>query len=341
MTQSLDIVERRSPQKSETAPITGVSHPGRMARRDFPRLDLRAPMIAGVMIVMMFVAAAFAAATLAPIQKGASFQGVLIAETRVKAIQHERGGRVGRVHVAEGAEVVAGDLLVSLDTSTLNEQLGALKSQAAAARQQLGLVKQEAQTMADLAERQLAARSRASALSRQVVEVEKEIAALEARIALIGQDLERSAIRAPVAGRVLTIAVHGVGAVIVPAQTVLEIVPKEDRLVIEGRLQPNQVDLLKPGMPARVWLTSLTWREQKPLNARLSWVSADAIEDKRTGGTYFSARIELDAAELVTLPRLTLQPGMRTEILVVTGERTLVDQLIDPIFRNINRAFRA
>jgi multidrug efflux pump subunit AcrA (membrane-fusion protein) len=341
MTQSHDLVSRRAPQSSDEVALAGLAHPGRTIARDFPRLDIRAPLIAGALMVFVFVAAAVAAAFLAPIQRGAAFQGVIIAETRVKTLQHDRGGRVGRVHVSEGAEVAAGALLVTLDTATLLEQQTALRAQMGAARQQLGLIRQESQTMTDLAERQLAARSRASALSRQVAEVEKEIASLEARLAMIGQDLERSEIRAPVAGRILSLAVTGTGAVIAPAQTIVELVPKDDRLVIEGRLSPHQVDVLKAGMPARVWLTSLSWREHKPLAARLAWVSADALEDKRSGAIYFTARVELDPGPDPHHPRLTLQPGMRAEILVVTGERSLVDQLIDPIFRNINRAFRA
>ena len=142
-------------------------------------------------------------------------------------------------------------------------------------------------------------------------------------------------------GKSIIARIHGEGAVIVPGATVLEIVPKEDRLVIEGHLSPVSVDQIKPGMRAKVWLTALSWREQRPLGAVLAWVSPDAIEDKRTGATYYNARIEIDAARTEIAKRMTLYPGMRAEILIVTGERTLLDQLIDPIVRNINRAFRA
>ena len=94
-------------------------------------------------------------------------------------------------------------------------------------------------------------------------------------------------------------------------------------------------------MPAKVWLTALSWREQRPLPARLAWVSADSMEDKRTGQPYFSARVEIDdAIPGAADKRSALQPGMRAEILLVTGQRTLLDQLIEPVVRNINRAFR-
>lgn len=313
-------------------------HPGKPLAR--ARLDIRGPLVLGFAVLLVFFGAGFGAAALAPIDRGTGFQGAIIVESKIKAIQHQRGGIAGYVHVVEGADVEAGALLVSLDTKTLDEQIAALKSQAEAAGRQLALIRRETATMTDLADRKLAARSRVLSLERQVAEVEKEAAGLTARLSIAEQELMRSEIRAPVAGRVLSLAVHGAGAVIAPGGTVLELVPKEDRLVIEGRLPPMHIDAVKPGLKAKVWLTSLSWREQRPLAAKLAWVSGDTVEDKRTGVPHYVARVELEETRAEIAKRVTLHPGMRAEILVVTGERTLLDQLIDPILRNINRAFR-
>lgn len=318
-----------------------MSGPRRGPAYAAPRLNVRGPLLLGFVVIGGFFGAGLGIAGMAPIDRGASFQGAFITETKVKAVQHLRGGTVGRIAVAEGAEVKAGDLLISLDTSALDAQLAAMKAQIDAANRQLALIRQEASTMADLAAKQLAARSRVSALERQVAEVEKEVVGLQTRIALAEQDVQRSEIRAPVAGRLLSLVVHGEGAVVAPGQTVAEIVPKDDRLVIEGRMPPLHVDAVKSGMRAKVWLTSLSWREQRPFGARLAWVSPDTVEDKRTGLAYYVARIELDETREEVAKRVTLHPGMRSEILVITGERTLLDQLIDPIVRNVNRAFRA
>ena len=139
-----------------------------------PRLNVRGPLALGVIVIGGFFGAGLGIASMAPIDRGAAFQGAFITETKVKAVQHLRGGNVGRIAVAEGAEVNAGDLLISLDTSALDSQIGAMRSQVEAAGKQLGLIRQEAATMAELAAKQLAARSRVSALERQVAEVEKE-----------------------------------------------------------------------------------------------------------------------------------------------------------------------
>ncbi len=309
--------------------------------RPVPRLDVRLPLMLGFSILCVFVAAGFGTAAMAPLDKGVGMPGTVIVESKVKPVQHPRGGSVADIQVTEGQHVKAGDILVTLDTSSIDEQIAALKSQSDAARRQLELAQMETATFADLADRKLASKSRVLSLQRQVAEVEKENAGIAARIAIAEQELERSILRAPVAGRVMDLQVFSSGVVIQPGAKVMDIVPDGDRLVIEGRLSPNQIENVKPGMPAKVWLTALSWREQRPLPARLAWVSADSMEDKRTGQPYFTARVEIeDAAPGATGSRSALQPGMRSEILLVTGQRTLLDQLIEPVVRNINRAFR-
>ncbi|HRD77085.1 MAG TPA: HlyD family efflux transporter periplasmic adaptor subunit [Hyphomicrobiaceae bacterium] len=309
--------------------------------RSLPRLDIRGPVLLGAAVLAIGVGGALAAAAVAPIDKGASLSGTLVVETRTRAVQHDRGGVVAEVHVKEGAEIDAGALIVTLDTSALGEQIAALRAQQQAASRQMELVRQEVQAIGELVAKQLIQRSRLLALERQLSELEKEAASLIARISIAEQDARKAQVRAPVSGRLLMLAVHGTGGVLTPGQTVAEIVPKDDRLVIEGRLSLALIDLVKPGMPAKVWLTGTTWREQRPLAARVAWISPDSVEDKRSGVAFFSARIELADPKSELVKEQRIHPGQRAEILVVTGARTLLDQLLDPIMRNVNRAFRS
>lgn len=308
--------------------------------RSLPRLDIRLPVLLGTLVIAIFLAAGFWGAAIAPLDKGVGLPGTIMVETKVKPVQHPRGGSVAQIHVIEGQQVKAGEVLVTLDTRAIDEQIGALKAQSEAARRQLELVRLETATYTDLAERKLASKSRVLSLERQVAEVQKEAAGIASRIVLAEQELERAILRAPVAGRVLDLQAFAPGVVIQPGAKVMDIVPEGDRLVVEGRLQPNQIENVKPGMPAKVWLTALSWREQRPLAAKLAWVSADSMEDKRSGQPYFVARVELEEPHTEIAKRVAIHAGMRAEILLVTGQRTLLDQLIDPVMRNINRAFR-
>lgn len=305
------------------------------------RLSLRGPIFVGLLAVLAFFGIGIGAASVVPIDKGASLSGTIIVETKTRSIQHVKGGNIGQVHVREGATIAAGDLIATLDTTILDEQIGALRTQSRAAARQLDLIRQEAQSMNELLSRQLAQRSRVLALERQVAEVEKESAGILAKIAVAEQELRLSEIRAPVSGRILSLAVHGAGEVISPGSVIAEIVPQDEKLVVEGRLAPALIDLVRPGQKAKVWLTGLSWREARPLAATVAWVSPDTVEDKRSGLGFFQTRIELDETRTEIAKRFQLHPGQRSEILVLTGERTLLDQVLDPILRNINRAFRA
>ena len=310
------------------------------SERHVPRLDVRSPVRTGALVVVLFFGVGAGTAAVAPIEKGVGMPGTIIVESRVKQVQHEQGGTISAVHVSEGQRVAAGDLIATMDVKGLSEQLQALTLQEQAAARQLSLARQEADTMRHLLDQQLAALSRVLAIERHVAEIEKETAALAARIQIVRRDLGRAEIRAPEAGRILSLAVKGSGGVLQPGATVAELVPAEDRLVIEGRLNPNQLENVRPGMPAKVWLTALSWREQRPLPATLAWISPDSIEDRRSGASYFAARVELKDSRASIEDKISLQPGMRSEVLLMTGERTLLDQLFDPLMRNINRAFR-
>ena len=308
-------------------------------RTTYPCLDVRTPIGLGLTVIVLFFGFGLGAAALAPIDKGISLPGTIIVQTKVKPIAHPRGGVVDKIHVIEGQEVEEGQLLVSLETATLDEQIASLKAQSDASQKQLLLARQEAATITDLQMRSLASKSKVLSLDRLVAEIEKDVANSKARIATAESERTKTDIRAPVAGRVLSLQAHASGAVLQPGAAVVEIVPAADKLVVEGRLQPHQLENVRAGMRAKVWLTALSWREQRPLVAKLSWISADSVEDKRSGNSYFVARLELDESREEIVKRMALQPGMRAEILLMTGQRTLLDQLIDPLMRNVQKAF--
>ena len=232
-----------------------------------PRLDIRTPVVFGLSVIVLFFGFGIGGAALAPIDKGVGVPGTIIVESKVKPVAHLRGGLVEKLHVVEGQDVEAGALLISLETETLDQQITALKIQLSASEKQLSLARQESDTIAALEVRKLAAKSKALALQRMVAEIEKEVANATARIAAAESERAKSEIRAPVSGRILTLQIHAPGAVVQPGATVAEIVPRADKLVIEGRLQPNQIENVTPGMSAKVWLSALSWREQRPLPA--------------------------------------------------------------------------
>jgi HlyD family secretion protein len=152
--------------------------------------------------------------------------------------------------------------------------------------------------------------------------------------------LQRTVIRAPMAGTIVDLQVHTVGGVVTPGQALLDVVPKGDQLVVEAFVDPNDIDVVQVGLPAQVRLTALTQRNLAPLEGRVTRVSADRLIDQRTGAAYFLARVELVADGARQLDGERLYPGMQAEVMIVTGARTTLDYLSRPIVESFNRAFR-
>lgn len=151
---------------------------------------------------------------------------------------------------------------------------------------------------------------------------------------------EAMTIRAPVAGTVMASRVNTLGSVVRPGDTILEIVPADDRLMVEVQLRPTDVDSVKIGLETEVTLTGLSQRTTEHLRGRVTNVSADALQDSRTGGTYFVAYIDVADSEIERLKGVQLQPGMPAAVMIKTGDRTALAYLTQPLTDSINRAWR-
>lgn len=151
---------------------------------------------------------------------------------------------------------------------------------------------------------------------------------------------EAMTIRAPAAGTIMASRVNTLGSVVRPGDTILEIVPTDDRLMVEVQLRPNDVDSVKVGLETEIKLTGVNQRVAVPIHGRVSNVSADALQDSRTGGTYFVAHVDVPESELALLKDVQLQPGMPAAVLIKTGDRTALAYLTQPLTDSINRAWR-
>ncbi|MEM6480430.1 MAG: HlyD family type I secretion periplasmic adaptor subunit [Pseudomonadota bacterium] len=170
--------------------------------------------------------------------------------------------------------------------------------------------------------------------------IELELAELENTKVAALDVMNRSRLVAPMAGRVVGMTINTVGAVIASGDVVLEIVPAEDRLVVEALIRPEDIDVVAPGMDVDVRLTALSFRNTLPVAGTLQQISADRIVEGRSGAAIYKGIVVLDLASGQTPDGTQLYPGMGAEVAIKTGARTLVDYLLDPISRSISRAFR-
>lgn len=150
----------------------------------------------------------------------------------------------------------------------------------------------------------------------------------------------RTEIRSPIAGTIVSMAVHTVGGVIAPGNPVMDIVPLDERLVIEARIHPSDIDIVEVGLSAHVRFTAFSQRHISAVEGRVLSVSADRLMDDRSGEPFYIARIELQEDVHQVIKGERLYPGMQAEVMVVTGARTPMDYFFQPITESFNRSFR-
>lgn len=160
------------------------------------------------------------------------------------------------------------------------------------------------------------------------------------RIGAAKHVLEQTEIRAPVDGTVVETKTHTTGGVVGPGEVLMEIVPTHDRLIVEAKARPEDIDRLRLDLPAGVKLSAFDQDMIPELNGRVSYVSADIIEDAKTGVAYFLIKVEVSEAELKRLKGRSIQPGMLADVFVRTGERTFFGYLMDPLMQSFNKAWR-
>src|SRR5918994_2800052 len=179
------------------------------------------------------------------------------------------------------------------------------------------------------------------AINEEASRIQFELAEIEQRLAASRDVLERTLIIAPVDGTVVALRFRTPGGVIRPGEPVLEIVPDSEELLIDARVSPMDIDVVRAGLPARVVLPAFKQRHMPQIQGRVRQISADAITDPQTGQRFFEARIEIDRNQLAALePALELTAGMPAEVYITTGERTALDYLLSPFYASLRRAFR-
>ncbi|YCO01594.1 HlyD family type I secretion periplasmic adaptor subunit [Vibrio sp. VNB-15] len=146
----------------------------------------------------------------------------------------------------------------------------------------------------------------------------------------------RTAIVAPIAGRVVNMQVFTEKGVIGSGETLLELVPQDDKLLVEARVSPQDIDLITPGQHAQIRLTALNARTLAPLDGTVLTISADKLSEQNEDDFYL-ARIAL-SQEDVAKHRLT--SGMNAEVLILSEPRTPLSYLVKPLTESMNRAFR-
>lgn len=222
-------------------------------------------------------------------------------------------------------------LALQREKARLEGEFGELKANIARSRNAIG------ETKLEIIQKEKAFRSEVVAT---LSEVQAEVNDLRERYVAARDVMERLDIRAPVSGKVVNLTVHAQGVVIRPGETFLELVPTDDKLIVEVKVAPQDIDNVAVGQVSEIRMLAFKQRTTPTLDGAVSYVSADALTDPQDGATFYLARIHVPEDQLARLEGQRLQPGMPAEVMIRTGERTALAYLIQPILDSMNRAWR-
>lgn len=151
---------------------------------------------------------------------------------------------------------------------------------------------------------------------------------------------DKTAVRAPVDGTVVNLQVHTRGGVVGPGDLIMELVPADEQLIVDARIAPSDIDLVTNGRAANI-LFPVFSQSAPTLKGIVTHISADRLTDANTGEPYYEAHINIPDAEIGRLnDNEKLVAGMPAEVIVVTGERTVLDYLLQPLAQSFRRAWQ-
>jgi HlyD family secretion protein len=178
-------------------------------------------------------------------------------------------------------------------------------------------------------------------------DVAKDLGEVRAKTTELGErkiaaedQLMRIEIRAPQDGVVHQLTIHTVGGVISQGEPIMLIVPDHDRLLVEARIPPSEIDQVRLGAKATLRFTSFNQRTTPTIDGEVIRVSADISQDAKSGLSYYTVRIGFTETELRRLGEVKLVSGMPVEAFIQTDERTVFSYLVKPVNDQMARAFR-
>ncbi|MET1084425.1 MAG: HlyD family type I secretion periplasmic adaptor subunit [Burkholderiales bacterium] len=169
---------------------------------------------------------------------------------------------------------------------------------------------------------------------------QNKIVSLEEQLKPSRDAVTRQAVVAPMAGTVVGIKVFTVGGTVAPREPLLDIVPDDNPLIVEARINLDDIRYVHPGMSADLRFTAYHSRDTPLINGELVYLSADRLTDPNSGASYYLANVRVDDHSLAAAPAMRLQPGMRAEVYLKTARRTTLDYLLEPITGSLRRAMR-
>jgi len=236
------------------------------------------------------------------------------------------------------------EMLLGQGLTNRSEYTALLRSQADLIGQIGSIVSQMEQSRTGIAEaREQLVRQQTQRVEQSLAElneVSAEIGRVEEQLAAARDVLDRIVVRAPSDGVIIHINQNTPGSVVGPGGELAQLLPTSSELIVEARLSPADIDIVRPGLDAQLRFIALNMRTTPQVPGTVSFISPDRLVDPANGQPYFVARLRITDDLPPEVDRGQIYPGMPVEALISTGERTFFEYLTKPLMDSFYRAFR-
>lgn len=179
-----------------------------------------------------------------------------------------------------------------------------------------------------------------SEIASEILDAQLELNITNEQIISAKDVLDRLVVYAPQGGIVYDIEMRTPGGVVEPGKAIMDIVPQDEKMLVEVRMNLKDIDHVRVGSEARIRLTAYDRRNVRPLEGEVTYVAADQTVDQQTQAAFYVVRAEVSQEELSNNPVVALYPGMPAEVLILRRARKAIEYLVEPLTDSFNRAFR-
>ncbi|HEU4660762.1 MAG TPA: HlyD family efflux transporter periplasmic adaptor subunit [Pseudolabrys sp.] len=301
--------------------------------------ELKTPRTARLLLfaTLMLIASGATWAHYAILDEVKRGEGRVIPSRQMQVIQSLEGGIVKEILVQEGDTVETGQIVARIDDTKFAADLGEAMAKRKTVAENLKLLDREVDLTRKLYQQKVVPEIEMLKVERQQNEMEGQLAQLDQAISSAKDRVRRAALRSPVHGIVNKINVTTVGAVIQPGADLMDIVPLDDTLLVEGHIRPRDIAFIRPNQDAVVKITAYDPSVFGSLKGKVERISADAISEPKAGERgeksepFYRVIVRTDKNYLGTPDHpFPIIPGMVATVEILTGKKSVLDYLIKP-----------
>ena len=290
--------------------------------------------------ICIFWVTIFVWANYAVLEEVTRTMGRVVASSKIQVIQNLEGGIIKEILTKTGATVSSGDPLIVFESTRFQSELSALTKEKQAAEKNLKLLDEELGILEPLVNQGVESRMELIRLLQRISDAEAGLMKAEETLPILEDRLLRTTVIAPVDGIVNRLLVNTTGGVVQPGESLLEIVPIDDELIIEVEINPKDIAYVLPGQEAIIKLTAFDFSKFGSLKGKVINVGVDTIQ-KEDGSIWYICQIAVDGNGFTSIGKtIKILPGMVAEADIVSGEKTVLKYLLQPVTKIANEAFR-